>query len=632
MPALRITLTCGAGLAALVLASAIPAASGPTRPVSAGFQRLSAPGNVVERLDSEWDGPRTPASAAFPAVAGGRVRVVVESSDPAATRQAVEAAGGVVERAQRGLVQASVPRSAVAGLERRASTDLVRAPMRFLPDAVAGEEVAASLAPAWHAKGFTGKNVKIAIIDAGFVGLADRQASGDLPANVVTQDLCGGKFATADSHGTAVAEIVYEMAPEAQLYLICINTEVELAAAVAYAKSQGVHVISHSASWFGPVRGDGSGFFGALAADARAAGILWVNSAGNYAQTHWSGTFSGASRSFHVFAPGDQGNTFIWPNNSSICGFLRWDEWPAARSDFDLLLVHSTTGQIIGVSDDEQTGSQPAVEGLCMRQTTGASQTMAWFIGGYNVVSTPRLDMFTFSPPLQYQTAAGSLLEPATSPAALTVGAVCWQSKAPEYFSSQGPTVDGRVKPDIAGHDSVTSGTYGPFSACGMSGFAGTSAAAPEVAGAAALVKQAFPSYTPDQLQQYLVKSVVDSGAPGPDNVTGAGELQLPKPPDLVPPTGKALASSGKAGKVVKLLSSVADDEGIVSVVEQVKRNGAVIKTIKQPGTVAATSPRTVAVPWQAPAKPKGSYQHCVIATDAAGNKSPSSCAKVTIK
>jgi hypothetical protein len=153
------------------------------------------------------------------------VRVVVESSDPAATREAVLAAGGIVERAQTNLVQAAVPRSAVARLERRASTQLVRAPMRFLPDAVAGEEVVASLATAWHAKGFTGKGVKIAIIDGGFVGLADRQAAGDLPANVITQDICGGKIGTADSHGTAVAEIAYEMAPDAQLYLICVDTE-----------------------------------------------------------------------------------------------------------------------------------------------------------------------------------------------------------------------------------------------------------------------------------------------------------------------------------------------------------------------------------------------------------------------
>ena len=613
-------------------AAAIPAASVVARSPAVELASLPRPPQVRETLASAALFESRAATGERLAPSGrGRARVVVESATPTAARAAIEAAGGVVERAWKGLVQATVPRSAIDALEARPSIADVRAPLRMLPDAVSGEEVAASLAAAWHGKGFTGKGVKVAIIDGGFVGLADRQASGDLPANVIAQDYCGGRFATADDHGTAVAEIVYEMAPDAQLYLICIGTEVDFAAAVAYAKSQGVHVISHSGSWFGPVRGDGSGFFGALAADARAAGILWVNSAGNYAQTHWSGTYvSTDGDRLHEFASGDEGNTFVFPNNATICGFLRWDEWPAAISDFDLLLVRSDTLQIVGASDDEQTGSQPAVEGLCARNTSGANVTVAWFIGGWNVRSNPRLEIFGFAPPLQYQTAAGSMLEPATSPAALTVGALCWQTRQPEAFTSQGPTVDGRTKPDIAAHDSVSGVTYGPFFGCGTSGFAGTSAAAPEVAGAAALVKQAFPSYGPDQLQQYLVGAAGDAGTPGPDNVTGAGELQMPTPPDVVKPTGKALASTGKPGKIVKLLFSAADDSGRVDVVDQVKRNGRVVATMKK--SINAVSPKTLWVPWKAPAKPTGSYQHCVVSRDASGNASAMSCAKVTLR
>ena len=142
--------------------------------------------------------------------------------------------------------------------------DSVRAPYRHVEYAVGGEEVAASLAPAWHAKGFTGKGVKVAIIDGGFVGLAERQAAGEVPASAVTQDFCGGKFNTASEHGTAVAEIVHEIAPDAQLYLICVDTEVDLAAAAAFAKGQGANVISHSMGWFGPDRGDGTGPIGAV--------------------------------------------------------------------------------------------------------------------------------------------------------------------------------------------------------------------------------------------------------------------------------------------------------------------------------------------------------------------------------
>ena len=71
--------------------------------------------------------------------------------------------------------------------------------------------------PAWHAKGFTGKGVKVAVIDAGFAGLAERQAAGEVPANAVTQDFCGGSSRRIGARD-GVAEIVHEIAPDAQLY------------------------------------------------------------------------------------------------------------------------------------------------------------------------------------------------------------------------------------------------------------------------------------------------------------------------------------------------------------------------------------------------------------------------------
>src|SRR5262249_51061057 len=155
------------------------------------------------------------------------------------------------------------------------------------------------------------------------------------------------------------------------------------------------------------------------------------------------------------------------------------------------------------MSDDEQGSGQAPFEGLCVHQSTGHDLVVFWGIIGYHVVSSPRIDLVSWSPPLQYSVAAGSIATPGTSPAAFTVGALCWQSRALEFYSSQGPTIDGRTKPDIVGHDSVSGATYGNFSSC-PSAFAGTSASSPEVAGAAGLVKQAYPGYTPDQIQTFL--------------------------------------------------------------------------------------------------------------------------------
>jgi hypothetical protein len=61
-------------------------------------------------------------------------------------------------------------------------------------------------------------------------------------------------------------------------------------------------------------------------------------------------------------------------------------------------------------------------------------------------------------------------------------------------YSSQGPTVDFRVKPDIVAPGTVTSARVGAGSAndCGLTTMAGTSMATPVTAGSALLVRQYF--------------------------------------------------------------------------------------------------------------------------------------------
>ena len=562
----------------------------------------------------------------------GAVLVVIEARQVAQTRSAVARLGGRVEASWRNLVQATVPVSALPELSRQQSVSFVRPPLKWVDESITGEEVAASKAPAWYAKNFTGKNVKVAIIDGGFEGLAQRQVEGELPQNVVTADYCGGHFADATEHGTGVAEIVHEMAPDAQLVLICFDSEVTLAAAEQFAKTQGVRIINHSVGWFNTGRGDGSGPIGSIVQDARNNGILWVNAAGNEAQTHYAGTFNDPNGNhFHEFVPGvKEGNFFVFPGGGRVlCAELRWDEWPVAQSDLDI--GFGASGSIRFFSDGVQNGTQPPTEELCV-QNNGATSTGFWVIYANRLVGNPKMDLFSISPPLQYETAAGSIADPATSPSALAVGALCWQNNAQELYSSQGPTIDGRVKPDLAGLDSVSGATYGPFAGtCPMTGFAGTSAASPEVAGAAALVKQAFPSFTPDQLQQFLMKSAKDLDPTGADNATGAGLLQLPTPPDQVPPVSKALASSGKRGGIVQLKSQASDDSGDVRVTEQVFRNGRLIATL-QTKFASAQAPKTFVTAWKSPKKAKGVFKHCSQATDRAGNKEQKkSCAGVAL-
>ena len=464
-------------------------------------------------------------------VSGASVRVVAQAKgDRSAVREAVRALGGRVEAEYANLVQAYVPVGALRTLAELPVVAYVGPPSVPVTSAVTDEGVVHTNANAWHGAGVSGAGVKVGIIDGGFIGYTAKQASGDLPASLTTADFGCGGVATGSDHGTAVAEIVHKMAPDAELYLICFDTLVNLGQAKDYSLAQGITIVNLSGGFFNTSRGDGTGTAGtpdAIVADARAHGILWVNAAGNSGQQHWSGTFVDAdANSFHEFSPGDEGDTLYIAAGHSVCVFLKWNAWPATSQDFDLGLFRSADlSTPVASSTNFQNGSQAPTESLCYTNTTGG-QNFAILIRKYAATSTPRFDLFVDRGAPEYVVAAGSLLEPASSPTTMAVGAICWQNNALQSYSSRGPTIDGRVKPDIAGQDATSSSDYGPASGC-TGGFTGTSASAPHVAGAAALLAEANPSFTPAQIQAFLEELAVDLGPTGKDNSYGSGKLWL---------------------------------------------------------------------------------------------------------
>jgi Tol biopolymer transport system component len=507
-----------------------------TAPARRGGGRLATGLSLVERRAGQRDSVAALglARASGVPVVGSRIRVIVDStSTGGAGLAAVGRANGRVEARAGKLVQALVSPLELDVLARAPGVLEVRAPALHRPELVDGEEVGASWADVWHGAGSDGAGVKIAVVDLGFAGYQDAVASADLPAGVTTVDLCGGDFTSASDHGTAAAEIVHEMAPAAALTLICVDSEVTLAEATQYAIDHGIVIINHSVGWYGTARGDGTGGPGspdASAAEARAHGVLWVNAAGNDAQDHWSGTFTDSNgNDVEDFAPGDEGNTVVIGSGEQACASLRWDAWPVTSQDYDLALVRSRDLSAVASStDDQSSGPSQPTEELCYTNP-GPIDLFALVIVRHSATETPRFDLFYLGDaPLEYSTRAGSVVDPAASPSVLAAGAVCWKDNSLEPYSAQGPTIDGRRKPDIAAPDSVSSATYGPFTDCGTSGFAGTSASAPAVAGAAALVKGWRPSATPSDLQAALDNGAVDLGPSGPDDTFGSGRLLVP--------------------------------------------------------------------------------------------------------
>ena len=462
------------------------------------------------------------------AVRGDRVRVILTGPEAAA---AATAAGGTVEAKAAGKTQALVPVSALDELSADARTKTIRPPARYELATVTGEGVGASNAAAYHTAGHTGQGVKVGIIDGGFAGYQQRISEGELPA-VTTADFCGGQLATATPHGTAVAEIVHEMAPGAALYLICMNSEVTLAQAEQYAKQQGITIINHSVGWFNTSRGDGSGGPGtpdAIVADARANGIVWVNAAGNEGTRHWSGTFVDTNGDgVHEFAGGNVRNPFNILPGARVCASLRWDAWPSTTEDYDLFLIDSANTILAGSATDQSVAAGQPVEEVCYQNPSSSVISIGAAITKYAATTTPRFDLFVDGD-LGYQT-QGSVIEPASSPAAIAVGASCFGGDDPETYSSRGPTIDGRPKPELIAADGVAGATYGPTGhGCSVSGFPGTSAAAPHVAGALALIKQNEPSLSVPALETMLLQNATTLYGVDRDD-TGAGEVSLDLP------------------------------------------------------------------------------------------------------
>jgi len=89
-------------------------------------------------------------------------------------------------------------------------------------------------------------------------------------------------------------------------------------------------------------------------------------------------------------------------------------------------------------------------------------------------------------------------------------------------FSSRGPTVDGRTKPDVVG-PGVTVEAARAGTTSGYVTYSGTSMATPYVAGVVALGLQARPTATPAEVAAALRATAEDWGPAGTDNDWGAG-------------------------------------------------------------------------------------------------------------
>jgi len=273
------------------------------------WRRIQVPEKIDPVFDSRINSLLFDLNSVHPLFLGGKIsiRAIIESDPgrPDSVIQAIEVLAEV-ESIHRGLIQANVPVVNLAPLSNIPGIRHIRFPSPSV-ESVVGEGLSLSGAFVFYDEGISGSGVRIGILDRGFEGLAECQAQGELPQVIRTFRT---EAAGRTKHGTACAELAYDIAPGAEFYLAGFETEVEFADAVDWMIENHIDIISCSINWPIGGPGDGSGFICDIINEARQAGIFWVNSAGDAAQRHWGGEFSDTDyNGIHNFYSSDEGNT-----------------------------------------------------------------------------------------------------------------------------------------------------------------------------------------------------------------------------------------------------------------------------------------------------------------------------------
>ena len=446
-----------------------------------------------------------------------------------------------------GIVQAWIPFDRIDEVAQLPFVSRITSPSYAAPragsvttegDAILGSDLLRAL-------GVDGSGVKVGVISDGVRGRAAAQATGDLPPGITVFGACTRRpfsGSACDSgndcnEGTALLEIVHDIAPGAELGFGAASTSLEFIQRIDdLVNAFGADVIVDDLGFFtAPYFEDGPIAKAVAAVKDR---VVYVSAAGNHALRHYEAAYLETiadAFSDHDFGraaarAGDPSmNVRIGPGQ--LVGIvLQWnDRFSASGNDYDLFLFDETETTVLALSIDAQEGSDDPIEFACYFNDTGSPVTGKVVVTKFSGQAR-RLELFLLGGVtiLEYGVRAGSVFGHAAVPGILAVGAVGAGDPGHddiEPFSSRGPSKiffpaqQTRMKPDIVAIDGVSVTGSGGFPSL----FFGTSAAAPHVAGIAALLKEKVPAAAPFQIVQALRDSAIDLGSVGPDNIFGAG-------------------------------------------------------------------------------------------------------------
>lgn len=433
--------------------------------------------------------------------------------------------------------------------------------------------------------GVTGTGVKIGVLSDGIDSLAISQGTGNIPPSCPAGPPCmtvlPGQAGGGDE-GTAMLEIVHDLAPGADLYFATAFTSPEsFAQNILNLRAAGCDIIVDDVFWFNEtpfqdgqapnvVSNQNAGIIAQSVNEVTADGALYFSAAGNegnkddaVSQTYEGDFVDGGSNSL---ISGGKVNKFGTTAYDSVTAtfqsggtlLLYWaDPIGGSANDYDLYVLNSGGTSIVAASTDPQTGTQDPEEGefgnvdcfpservVVFKATSAANRF--FHLGGLGA----RFQVSTSGAIFGHAGATGALGVAAT-PALAAYPNPFSGTDVIETFSSDGPRriffhADGSAitpgnfsssggvvlqKPDITAADGVTISNAGgwpdpahcPGGGPNFCAFFGTSAAAPHAAAIAALIKSSDLNLTNTEISNLMTSTAIDIMGTGVDRDSGAG-------------------------------------------------------------------------------------------------------------
>ena len=441
--------------------------------------------------------------------------------------------------------------------------------------------------------GITGAGIKVGVLSDGVNSLSQLQGLGDLPAVTVLSGQAG-----SGDEGTAMLEIVYDLAPGAALYFATAgSSQTQFANNIKSLASAGCNIIVDDYSFIN----EGAFQDGTVAQAVNTvttSGVLYFSAAGNSGNLDsgtsgtWEGDFVNSGTSISIINSSEfktvPVHSFGSVNYDAVATeapvaclvsgadvacptTLKWsDPLGASCNDYDLFILDSTGSTVLDHSTNRQTCFTDPYEVTSNAPAAGNRIVIVLYSGAARALRVDtnrgRLSVATSGATFGHNAAAAALTVAAT-PAQSTIFSSGQQS--PETYSSDGPRkifynpngtaitagnfLFGTNGGTTLSKVDFTAADCGQSAVTGFNPFCGTSAATPTAAAIAALLWSESSAQTASQVAARMKATALPAQSAFNTRTVGSGIVIATNATTVTNVTSSTANGSYRAGAAVSI-------------------------------------------------------------------------------